>query len=191
MGPCREPLLLASSSPRRDEILRDVGWPFVVASGTVDETLYRNEAPVDYVKRLARAKANAAANSLSTGLVLGADTVVVVAGEILGQPRDDDDAGRMLNLLRGKWHEVLTGVSLLRAGQDGPGVVDHEVTRVQFTPMSAAEIEWYVNTGEPMGKAGAYAIQGRAALFVEAIRGDYLNIVGLPVKRVYRLAQQI
>jgi septum formation protein len=116
---------------------------------------------------------------------------VVVEGEILGQPRDDHDARRMLNLLRGRCHEVLTGVALLRAGKKDHFVIDHEVTRVQFTAMSDEEIDWYVGTREPLGKAGAYAIQGRAALFIEKIEGDYFNIVGLPIRRVYELSQAI
>ena len=186
MGVFREPLLLASSSPRRADILRSVGWPFILVSGTVDETRYTNEEAVAYVRRLARAKAETAARSLSSGLVLGADTVVVVEGEILGQPLDDEDARRMLNLLSGRWHEVLTGVALLRAGEV-TCVVDHEVTRVRFTSMSEEEISWYVNTREPRGKAGAYAVQGHAALFIEEIQGDYFNIVGLPIRRVYEL----
>lgn len=182
----REPILLASSSPRRAEILRAAGWPFSLVTGTVDETRHPGEDAVAYVTRLARAKAETAATHLSSGLVLGADTVVVVEGEILGQPRDDQDARRMLNLLSGKWHEVLTGVALVRAGKNSC-VVDHEVTRVRFTLMSEEEIAWYVNTREPRGKAGAYAVQGHAALFIEEIQGDYFNIVGLPIRRVYEL----
>lgn len=190
-GIFKEPLFLASSSPRRAEILRTVGWPFEAVSGAVDETRHDGEGAVEYVKRLGRAKAAAAASGLSSGLVLGADTVVVVEGEILGQPRDVDDARRMLNLLRGRWHEVLTGVALVRAGQEDHCVVDHEVTRVLFTAMSEGEIDWYVSTREALGKAGAYAIQGRAALFIEEIEGDYFNIVGLPIRRVYELSRQI
>lgn len=187
IGVFKERLLLASSSARRAEILRAVGWPLEVVIGAVDETRYSNEDAVAYVRRLARAKAETAAKGLSAGLVLGADTVVVVAGEILGQPVDDDDARRMLKLLCGRWHEVLTGVALVRAGPEDCCVVDHEVTRVRFTSMSEEEIAWYVNTREPMGKAGAYAIQGRAAMFIEEIQGDYFNIVGLPIRRVYEL----
>lgn len=187
----KEPLLLASSSPRRAEILRTVGWPFALVTGAVDESRHPSEDAVEYVRRLARAKAETAATRLSTGLVLGADTVVLVEGEILGQPRDDGDARRMLNLLRGNWHEVLTGVALVRAGHDARSVVDHAATRVRFTYMSEEEIDWYVATREPMGKAGAYAIQGRAALFIEEIRGDYFNIVGLPIGRVYELSQEL
>ena len=186
-----EKLVLASSSPRRAEILRAVGWPFEAVSTNTDEARAPDEGAVPYVRRLARAKAEAAASRRESGLIIGADTVVVIEGEILGQPRDDDDARRMLRLLSGKWHEVLTGVALLRAEPNGRGVVDHAITRVRFGEMSDEEIEWYVATGEPMGKAGAYAVQGRAALFIDEIQGDYFNIVGLPIRLVYELSKQV
>lgn len=184
-----------------------VGWRFETVPANIDETRAQSEDAVTYVRRLAQSKAESVAASLSSGLVLGADTAVVVEGEILGQPRDREDAARMLNLLSGRWHEVLTGVALIRAGiragtraglRVGPGarqinqsLVDCEVTRVRFGAMSEAEINWYVATGEPMDKAGAYAIQGKAALFIEEVQGDYFNIVGLPVRLVYELAQRI
>jgi septum formation protein len=183
-----EPLFLASTSPRRAEILRAAGWPFDIVPGQVDETRFPAEGARAYVARLAEAKARRAAKQLSSGLVLGADTVVVVAGEILGQPKNDEDARRMLELLSGKWHEVLTGVALVRGGESESCVVDCESTRVRFGAMSDEEISWYVATGEPAGKAGAYAVQGRAALFIEEIEGDYFNIVGLPLRLVYKLA---
>jgi septum formation protein len=135
-------------------------------------------------------KAEAVAERLASGLVLGADTVVVLEAEILGQPHDDDDARRMLRLLRGKWHDVLTGVALVRVGQD-VRLVEHETTRVRFGQMSDEEIEWYVATGEPLGKAGAYAVQGHAALFIEEIQGDYFNVVGLPIRLVYELSRKM
>ena len=156
----------------------------------IDESRAPGEDATAYVQRLAREKAEAVVAKLERGLVLGADTVVVVKGEILGQPRDDDDARRMLKLLSGKWHEVLTGVALVRAGEGTETLVDYERTRVRFAEMSADEIEWYVGTGEPKGKAGAYAVQGRAALFIEEIEGEYFNIVGLPIRLVYKLVNQ-
>ncbi len=186
-----EKLVLASTSPRRAEILRAVGWPFETLAPNVDETRALDEDAVAYVRRLAQAKAKAAARRLEAGLVLGADTVVVIEGEILGQPRDAEDARRMLRLLSGKWHEVLTGVALVRVGKEAHCVVDHELTRVRFSRMSDAEIDWYIVTGEAMGKAGAYAVQGRAALFIEEIEGDYFNIVGLPVRLLYKLAREL
>jgi septum formation protein len=189
--PFFEPLCLASTSPRRSEILRSVGWPFSTRAPNVDETRISTESPTQYVQRLARLKAAAVASQLDRGLVLGADTVVVVAEEILGQPRDPGDARRMLQLLRGRWHDVFTGVALVRAGNDGCSIVDHECSRVRFGPMSDEEIDWYVATGEPVGKAGAYAIQGQASLFIEEISGDYFNIVGLPVRLVYELARRM
>jgi septum formation protein len=185
-----EPLFLASSSPRRAEILRTVGWPFEKLAASIDETRADGEDAVTYVERLAQEKAAAAAGHLSSGLVLGADTTVVIEREILGQPCDDDDARRMLRLLRGKWHDVLTGVALVRV-HDRIRVVAHETTRVRFSEMSDEEIEWYVATGESRGKAGAYAVQGHAALFIEEIQGDYFNVMGLPIRLVYELARKI
>lgn len=183
------PLLLASGSPRRAEILRAVGWPFEAAPPEVDETRRAGERPEDYVRRLAREKAGAGAAARLFGLVLGADTVVVVGGELLGKPRDEEDARRMLRTLGGRWHEVLTGVALVRA-ETGRAVVGLERTRVRFAEMSDEEIDWHVATGEPLDKAGAYAVQGRAALFIEAVDGDYWNVVGLPVRLVYQLVRE-
>lgn len=184
-------LVLASKSPRRGEILRAVGWEFEAIAADINETRYESEDAVSYVKRLARTKAETVAKKTSASLVLGADTVVVVGEEILGQPRGDEDARRMLELLSDQWHEVLTGVALVRAGQASQFVVDHETTRVRFGEMSAGEIDWYVSTGEPRGKAGAYAIQGKGALFIEGIQGDYFNVVGLPVRLVYELLRRM
>jgi septum formation protein len=182
------PLILASSSPRRSEILKAVGWPFEAHAAGVDETRRAGEAPEDFVRRLAREKAEAVAHTRLFGLVLGADTTVVVDGEILEKPRDAEDARRMLRLLGGRWHEVLTGVALVRA-ETGRTSVGVERTRVRFAETTEDEIAWHVETGEVLDKAGAYAIQGRAALFIEAIDGDYWNVVGLPVRLVYELAR--
>ena len=185
----REKLILASSSPRRKELLDAVGWPYEAIVAGIDESLLPHEAPADYVQRLARSKAEAVAGRVQSGLVLGADTTVVVGGEILAQPVDDDDARRMLQLLNGQWHEVLTGVAAVRVC--GETRVDYETTRVRFAEMSEREIDWYVATGEARGKAGAYGIQGAAALFIEEIEGDYFNIVGLPIRLVYELTAKI
>ncbi len=190
-NPRLKKLVLASSSPRRAEILSAVGWPYETMAAGIDESRLPEEDAVAYVQRLARAKAEAVGANLQHGLVLGADTVVVVDGEILGQPGDDDDARRMLKLLSGKWHEVLTGVALVRAGEESETLVDYERTRVRFAEMSADEIEWYLGTGEPRGKAGAYAVQGRAALLIEEIEGEYFNVVGLPIRLVYELTLRI
>ena len=190
-SPLKERLVLASKSLRRLEILQAVGWEFEAIAANVDETRYESEDAVSYVKRLAQTKAETVAGKLRGGLVLGADTVVVTGEEILGQPRDDEEARRMLSLLSGRWHAVLTGVALVRSGQSPHALVEHETTRVRFSEMSIDEIDWYVSTGEPKGKAGAYAIQGKGALFIEEIQGDYFNVVGLPVRLVYQLSHRI
>jgi septum formation protein len=182
------PLILASASPRRREILTAVGWPFETQPAGVDETRLAGESAEDFVRRLAREKAEAVARGRLFGLVLGADTTVVVDGEILEKPRDADDARRMLRRLAGRWHEVLTGVALVRA-ETGQALTGLERTRVRFAETSDEEIDWHVRTGDVLDKAGAYAIQGRAALFIEAIEGDYWNVVGLPVRLVYELAR--
>jgi septum formation protein len=188
MSHLREKLVLASSSPRRAEILERAGWSHEIIVAGIDETVLANEEPAAYVQRLARSKAEAVANRLEEGLVLGADTTVVVANEILGQPVDEADARRMLRLLNAKWHDVLTGVAVVRVG--GETRVAYETTRVRFAEMSEKEIDWYIATREPFGKAGAYGIQGKAALFIEEIEGDYFNIMGLPIRLVYELTDQ-
>jgi len=182
----REKLVLASGSPRRAEILERAGWPHEIIVAGIDETLLPDEEAASYVQRLARSKAEKVASGLDGGLVLGADTTVVVADQILGQPVDEADARRMLELLNAKWHEVLTGVALVRVG--GETRLGYETTRVRFAEMSDEEIDWYISTGEPFGKAGGYGIQGNASLFIEEIEGDYLNIMGLPIRLVYELA---
>jgi septum formation protein len=184
-----EPLVLASSSPRRAEILRRSGWPFEAVASNIDETARAGEGAVEYVERLACEKAETVAEGRASGLVLGADTVVVVGGQVLGKPVDDADARRMLELLSGRWHDVLSGVALVRT-ETSEVLVAHELTRVRFASLTDAEIDWYISTGEPADKAGAYAIQGHAALFIEEIEGDYWNIVGLPIRLVYKLAAE-
>lgn len=181
----REKLVLASGSPRRAEILERAGWPHEIIVAGIDETLLPNEDAAAYVQRLARSKAEKVASGLDHGMVLGADTTVVVANQILGQPVDDADARRMLDLLQAKWHDVLTGVAVVRVG--GETRVAYETTRVRFAEMSDDEIDWYIGTGEPFGKAGAYGIQGKASLFIAEIEGDYFNIMGLPIRLVYEL----
>ena len=183
-----EKLILASGSPRRAEILDAVGWPFEVVTSGIDETRSPGENPVAYVQRLALEKAEAVAAKREEGLILAADTTVVVEDQLLGQPEDDHDAQRMLRLLSGKWHEVLTGVALLQIG--GETKLGIETTRVRFAELSQTEIDWYVSTGEPRGKAGAYGIQGKAALFVQEVSGDYFNIVGLPIRLVYEMIRR-
>src|SRR5579871_514778 len=173
-------LILASQSPRRSEILRQAGFSFVVRPANVDETVRDSEAPEDYVKRVARDKA-CAIEPGRDDIVLGADTTVVIDGRILAKPMDRADAVRMLQLLSGREHVVLTGICLRDAGHS---IVDVAETRVRFHPLSTGEIEQYAETGEPMDKAGAYAIQGGAAKFVARIEGSYANVVGLPIEMV-------
>jgi len=180
----KEKLLLASASPRRAAILRAVGWSFETWAANIDETMRTGEKAEDAVQRLALGKAEAAARLHPNALVLAADTTVVVDSQILEKPQDDREARRMLGLLSGRWHDVLTGVALARNDRRA---VAYERTQVRFSEMSAEEIDWYIQSGEPTDKAGAYAIQGRASLFIEEIQGDYWNIVGLPIRLVYRL----
>jgi septum formation protein len=179
-------LILASSSPRRAELLRAAGIDFTVRAASVDEAVEPNESPRDYVVRLSREKARAVVRG--DELALGADTTVIINGEITGKPADADEAGRMLRALSGEWHEVLTGVTLARADRIISAVSS---TRVKFAELSEAEIKWYVSTGEPMDKAGAYAIQGHASIFVESIEGSYSNVVGLPMQLTYQLAREM
>jgi septum formation protein len=176
--------VLASNSPRRKELLAAAGISCEVVSVDVDESVRGLEPPGEHVRRLARLKAEVGLAARPGRLVLGADTVVVVGTEILGKPHDAEDAARMLRLLSGREHEVLTGVALVSPTQT---VVEVAKTRVWFTPLGADEIAAYVASGEPVDKAGAYAIQGLASRFVERIQGNYTNVVGLPVPLVYRL----
>jgi len=184
----KEKLILASQSPRRAEILTTVGWEFDAIAANIDETKFPSEDALTYVTRLAQTKAETVAKQITSGgLVLGADTVVVIDEEILGQPRNDDDARRMLSLLSGKWHQVVTGIALVRKGDVSQIRVDQETTRVLFAELSREQIDWYISTGEPQGKAGAYAIQGKGALLIKEIQGDYFNVVGLPIRLVFDL----
>jgi len=175
-------LVLASQSPRRSEILRQAGIPFIVRVAAVDETALAGEKPEDYVRRLAEWKARAVEASPDE-MVLGADTTVVIDGVMLAKPEDAADAHRMLRLLEGRRHVVMTGICLKRADHV---TVDWAETSVWFAQMSDAEIDAYVESGEPMDKAGAYAIQGLASKYIRQIEGCYFNVVGLPVSLVYR-----
>ena len=176
-------LVLASRSPRRNEILRQAGIPFIVRVAQVDETALAGEPAERYVARLAEAKARAVPAGAEE-IVLGADTTVAIDHHVLGKPEDEADARRMLALLSGRRHEVLTGVCL-RRGESFTTAV--ESTAVWFAPLTEREIAGYAASGEPMDKAGAYAIQGLASKFIERIEGCYYNVVGLPVALVYRM----
>ena len=178
------PIVLGSGSPRRAEILSSVGWEFTKSVPEIDETVRDGEAPDAYVERLADEKAKAVAQMHPDQLVLAADTTVVVDDQILGKPDDLEHARGMLRTLSGRWHDVLTGVAISHKGQTK---VAMERTGVKFVEMSDAEIEFLARMGDPLDKAGAYAVQAQAALFIESIRGDYWNVVGLPIGLVYRL----
>jgi len=191
-------LVLASASPRRRELLRNTGIPFDVYPTNIPESPQPGEKPRDCAERLAREKALAAFRQQPDKPVLGADTIVVVDGEILGKPRDEADAMRMLRLLSGRTHEVTTGVCLVgpsrRTGnqklETGFEDTRSETTRVSMTALTEEEIRSYIATDEPMDKAGAYAIQGIASRWIPRIEGDYCNVVGLPVALVFRMLKE-
>ncbi len=188
----RPNLILASASPRRSELLTSAGFEFEVMPANVAEDHDGSEPPAPLVERLAQAKASDVAGRLEANaeaVVLGADTIVVLGGKILGKPVSEDDARRMLTALSGREHEVVTGVALVAAG-GGRTVTAHDVTRVVFRALTEPEIENYVRGGEPMDKAGAYAIQGIASRFVTRIEGSYSNVMGLPVELVDRMLRE-
>ena len=175
-------ITLASGSPRRGEILANAGIAYTRnVPADIDETVAPGESPLHYVTRLAREKASAVVAGPET-IVLGADTTVVVDGEILGKPVDAAEAARMLRRLSGRMHEVITGICLIGAGGQ---IVDAATTRVWFMELADAEIAAYAASGEPMDKAGAYGIQGLASKFVTRIEGCYFNVMGLPISLVY------
>jgi septum formation protein len=187
-------IVLASSSPRRAEILRDAGIAFETYPTEIDETAFPREPAQAMVARLAEAKARAAAAQMDAGMreciIVGADTTVELDGEILGKPRDSAHAREMLARLSGRTHHVLTGIFLLRLpGNASRAAV--EKSAVTFAPLSEKEIDAYVASGEPLGKAGAYAIQGLAGRYIPKIEGCYFNVVGLPLARLYTLLREL
>ncbi|HEV7698929.1 MAG TPA: Maf family protein [Pyrinomonadaceae bacterium] len=179
-------IVLASGSPRRSEILNSVGWEFEKHVADIDESEVSGETPEDYVVRLAYEKAKAVAAHYPKAIVLGADTTVVIDEQIMAKPVDIDDARRMLTILSGRWHDVLTGVAVAQSGALRSGM---QRTRVKFAEMSEEEINFLAVMGDPLDKAGGYAVQAQAALFIEGIQGDYWNVVGLPICLVYRLVR--
>lgn len=181
-------LILASSSPRRAEILAAAGIPFEIRTVNIDESRRAGELPEAMVERLARTKAEAAALKMGASadaIVLGADTIVVAGSDVLGKPGSSVAAREMLMKLRGREHQVITGFAALRVPQ-GTLQKGHEVTRVWIAPMTDTEVDAYVATGEPLDKAGAYAIQGIAGRFIPRIEGCYFNVVGLPLARIWQ-----
>lgn len=183
-------LLLASGSIRRKELLDQIGLQYHSASMDIDESVHANEKAHDYVLRLAKEKAIAGLNVYPDKLILAADTTVVVSGKILGKPENDQMAYEMLKLLSGTTHEVLTGISVAKFINE---VIEIEsqvvVTEVRFSVLTEQQIMQYIKTKEPMGKSGAYGIQGKAALFVEYLKGSYSNVVGLPLAETGKMLQ--
>ena len=175
-------LYLASQSPRRTELLTQVGIDHTVVSSSYEEPNEGHDSPIEMVKAQALGKARCAVGIPKGGIVLGADTIVVLDNEVLGKPQDEADARQMLERLSGRSHSVVTGVALLIKGDE---VVFYNETKVYFKELAPFEIESYIASGEPMDKAGAYGIQGKGALWVEKIEGSYTNVVGLPVEHVY------
>ena len=186
-------LILASGSPRRAELLRAAGFEFLVEAEPVDESRLKDEPPERMVERLAMLKASAIGRAQKdAAIVLGADTVVTIDGEVLGKPGASDVARGMLRKLRGREHRVITGIALVAFQNGAPSAVilpsvSHEITRVWMSQLTDEEIEDYVATGEPLDKAGAYAIQGQASRFIPRIDGCYFNVVGLPISKVSQM----
>jgi septum formation protein len=189
-------LILASGSPRRAEILNSVGWKFDKLIADIEETELANEKPADYVLRLANEKADKVSQRVLNGLILGADTTVVIDQQIIGKPNDLADARRMLKLLSGREHKVLTGIALVNKESNQTekrvkSISGLQETKVKFSKMTSDEIDFLTEKGEPLDKAGAYAVQAQAALFIEEIQGDYWNVVGLPINLVFRLVNEL
>lgn len=184
-------LILASSSPRRADILRNAGISFTVVSSAVDETAYANETPQQIVQRLADAKAElVAARSVGSAIIIAADTVVVIDKQMLGKPRSTEEARRMLEMLSGRTHSVTTGVTLIRLPEMQRRQFV-ETTLVHFAHLSSEDVSRYLATGEPFDKAGAYAIQGHAGRYIPRIEGCYFNVVGLPIARVVAALREL
>lgn len=179
----RKKIILASASPRRKELLSQIGITFEIIKAEKEEHI-TSSIPTEVVKELSMQKAKEVAAKCDSSIIIGADTIVAMEGQILGKPKDRADAMRMLRLLQGKKHQVITGVTVLLGSTKTLSFA--EVTDVSLYPMTDAQIERYIATGEPMDKAGAYGIQGRFAAYVRGIEGDYNNVVGLPIGRVYQ-----
>jgi len=182
-------LILASSSPRRREILENLGFEFEVIPADIDEDFLEGEDFISHVERLALSKAVKVSKSRSEGKIIGADTIVVCEGRVLGKPVDESEAEEMLRLLSGKKHQVITALALV--APSGSRIVKSETTDVVFYELSREEIRRYVATGEPMDKAGAYAIQGYASAFVRRIEGCFFNVVGLPVWLLFSMLKEM
>lgn len=181
--------ILASASPRRRELLASIGLDFEVKPSHVPEVHQEGEAPEEYVARLSRDKAHALATAHPSEWVIAADTTVLLGDELLEKPADPDDAARMLGTIAGKTHVVYTGVTLENVDRDYRDTRVAE-SEVRMLPLSAEEIAWYVTTGEPLDKAGAYAVQGIGAMFIDSIHGSYTNVVGLPLATLFQMLRR-
>lgn len=187
----RRRIILASASPRRRELLAGLGFRLVIDPSTLPEPArIRSESPASYVMRAARMKAQEVAGRHSSGFIIAADTIVVVGNRILGKPVSMEEAGRMLRCLSGRWHEVFTGICGIRKPEGVSGAA-YSRSRVHMRRLARAEIDWYLSTGEHWDKAGAYAIQGYASLFIDRIEGCYFNIVGFPIFAFAQLCRRL
>jgi septum formation protein len=186
-----ERLILASASPRRQQLLGQMGYAFTVEPAHIDEEAVRAASPAALARRLALLKAReVAGRQTQPALVIGADTLVISKGRVLGKPSDREEAHAMLKRLSGSWHRVITGLALVEA-PSGRSMTAHETTAVRFSDMTDQEILDYLDTGDSMDKAGAYGIQGRAGMYIPRIRGCYFNVMGLPLHRLYRMLAQM
>lgn len=186
-------IVLASGSPRRQEMLTQLGVHFRVQVSQIDENMVEQHTPSFFVKQLATQKAMAVGTQCKNALVIGADTVVVLDGKILGKPKDEQEAIHMLQQLQGKTHQVYTGISVVHMNESSlqNQQVAHQMTEVTMRPLSDEQIRWYVGTGEPMDKAGAYGIQGKGAIFIEKINGCYFNVVGMSLYLLEELLEKM
>ena len=182
-------IILASASPRRKEILENANVKFSIVSSSIEETTLADESPCQMAMRLAFEKGIDVASRKRSDLVISADTIVVLSNTVLGKPKDEKDAKKMISLLSGKTHQVITGISLIHLDSNKK-IIDYVISNVKFKDLSEADINDYIKTKESLDKAGAYGIQGYGALLVEEIHGDYFNIVGLPISRVSDLLKE-
>ena len=183
-------IILASTSPRRKELLSQIGLDFEIMPSDYVEDMTRRMSNARLAKTLAYGKAKDIADKLKEGIVIGSDTFIVLDGQRIGKPKDEADAKRILETLSGRWLSVYSGIAVIDV-KNKREIVDHELTKIKFKPLSQEEITDYLDTKEPLDKAGAYALQGRGAIFVERINGCYSNVIGLPLHRLYICLQKI
>ncbi|PIE33164.1 septum formation inhibitor Maf [candidate division KSB3 bacterium] len=191
MDPVTQRIILASSSPRRKMLLKQLEIPFDIIVSDIDEQFNHALSPAEIAEDLALQKAQAVAATLTDAIVIGADTIVVHDDAILGKPNNEQDAFQMLSRLSGEVHQVMTGLTLISTAAPTTTLIRHETTQVKIAPLSEADIHWYIATGEPLDKAGAYGIQGKGAIFVKWIHGCYNNVVGLPLFLLITMFEEI